>query len=49
MEEKIESTRSILCELVAEENAQLCDGKILEISMVLDNLIALFYEESSNV
>jgi hypothetical protein len=47
--EEIESARSILEELITEENAILCDGKILEVSMQLDDLIVTYYEKSSNI
>ena len=47
VERKIESIRSILDELVAENNTTLSEGRILEVSEQLDDLIAIYYEESS--
>lgn len=47
VERKIESIRSILDELVADNNATLYEGEILEVSKQLDDLIAIYYEESS--
>lgn len=47
MEEKIESTRSILEELVSEDNRNLHEGKILEVSQQLDVLLTAYYENSS--
>jgi hypothetical protein len=46
LEERIESTRSILQQLVAGDNAKLCEGEILELSVQLDILIAQYYEEN---
>jgi hypothetical protein len=47
VEQKIESTRSILNEMVSESNAVLSEGEILEISVQLDKIIAEYYGESS--
>jgi hypothetical protein len=47
VEQKIESTRSILNELVSDSNAMLHEGEILQLSVQLDMLIATYYLESS--
>jgi hypothetical protein len=47
LEERIESTRSILDELIQESNLSLSEGIILEVSKQLDDLIAVYYAESS--
>jgi hypothetical protein len=49
VEEKIESTRSILQQLVAIDNAKLYEGEILEISVQLDILIAKYYEKRLDI
>lgn len=46
MENKIESTRSILNELVCRDDANLYEGEILALSVQLDTLIATYYEKS---
>jgi hypothetical protein len=47
MEKQIQETRALLYELVSNSNAKLSEGKILEVSKLLDKLIALYYDESS--
>lgn len=47
MEEKIISIRTLLDNLVSEDNTVLSAGKILEVSKQLDILIAEYYKESS--
>jgi hypothetical protein len=47
VEKQIQETRALLDELISNSNAKLCEGKILEVSKLLDKLIALFYDESS--
>ncbi len=49
MEEKIMSMRTLLDNLVSEDNTILSVGKILEVSKQLDILIAEYYKESSLV
>jgi hypothetical protein len=47
VEKQIQETRALLDELVSNSNEKLSEGKILEVSKLLDKLIALFYDESS--
>jgi hypothetical protein len=47
VEKQIQETRALLDELVSKYNAKLYEGKILEVSKLLDKLIALYYDESS--
>jgi len=46
LEERIESTRSILDKLIQGTNMSLSEGLILEVSKQLDDLIAVYYAES---
>jgi hypothetical protein len=47
LEKQIQEMRVLLDELVSNSNAKLCEGKILEVSVQLDDLIATYYGESS--
>jgi hypothetical protein len=47
VEKQIQDTRALLDELVSNSNAKLSEGKILEVSVQLDDLISTYYKESS--
>jgi hypothetical protein len=47
VENQIQEMRTLLNQLVSNSNAKLCEGKILEISVQLDDLISTYYKESS--
>jgi hypothetical protein len=48
LEKQIQDTRALLDELVSNSNAKLCEGKILEVSVKLDDLISTYYWKSSS-
>lgn len=47
MEEKIVYTRRLLDKLVSTDDANLSEGRILEVSKQLDILIVAYYEKVS--
>jgi hypothetical protein len=47
VEKQIQETRALLDDLVSKSNAKLCEGKILEVSKQLDDLISIYYVEGS--
>jgi hypothetical protein len=47
VEQNIELMRALLNDLVSKSNGVLYEGKVLEVSKQLDQLIAAYYETSS--